>query len=168
MNYTDHKTLWQAIKAELSECGVVAISGFGGAGKTELAKKLGRDIPGIQLVHVDDYLDWPALQQRSQDWDGVLFDDIKSVHIDTFRRGIKPVKYLIIEGIGLFTADRQQHFDYRIWVDTPIEQSNTHGQARDKDMQELWETVWVPNDLDFETKHQPQQYADATYSWHSD
>ena len=54
---------------------------------------------------------------------------------------------------------------FRIWVDTPIEKANASGQARDQAFQSLWENVWVPNDLDFENKHKPEQYSDAFFSW---
>ncbi len=165
MRFTEEAQLWAHIQGSLPGTGIVGISGFGGSGKTELGKKLGRDVPGIQLVHVDDYLDWPRLQARSDDWDGVLYDDIKSAHVDTFRSGRKPVDWLVIEGIGLFTQERQKDFDFRIWVDTPIEKANANGQARDQAFQTLWADVWVPNDLDFEKKHKPKQYADAFFSW---
>ena len=165
MRFNSHELLWSHVTETLPDGGVVAISGFGGSGKTELAKKVARDVPGVQLVHVDDYLDWPALQKRSSDWDGVLYDDIRSAHVIPFRSGIKPVQYIVIEGIGLFTSQRQSDFDFHIWVDTPIEHANQNGQARDQAFQELWETVWVPNDLEFEAKHNPTQYADAIYGW---
>lgn len=164
-NYTNESLLWKEIEAKLPDGGIIAISGYGGSGKTELGKKLGRDKLGIQLVHVDDYLNWPKLQKRSEDWDGVEFQSILQAHIKPFREGIKPVKYVIIEGIGLFKEDRQSLFDLRVWVDTPINRANGNGKARDENNNPLWDEVWVPNELDFEKKHNPKQYADAFYSW---
>ncbi len=165
MTHTNIQELWDGIIKEFPDGGIIGISGYGGAGKTELGKALGRDRQGIQLVHVDDYLDWPKICERNEDGDGVNFQSIVDAHIIPFKNGKKPVEYLIIEGIKLFNKSRQKHFDYRIWVDTPIDKANGNGQARDKENQKLWDEVWVPNELAFEKKHNPKQYADALYSW---
>ncbi len=165
--YNETETLWKDIQEKHPNGGVIGISGYGGSGKTELGKILGRDKPGIQLVHVDDYLDWPKTCKRNDDGSGVDFDAIVNAHITPFKNGRKPAKYLIIEGIKLYSAERQKYFDYRIWVDTSIDKANNHGQARDKQNQKLWEEVWVPNELAFEKKHNPKQYADAFYSWNT-
>ena len=165
VNFTDPADLWHHIEATLPRGGVVAISGFGGAGKTELGKALGRDKHGIQLIHGDDYLDWPLACQRQQNGEAVIFGSILRAHINPFRAGRKPVRWLIVESIQIFTEQRQRHFDYRIWVDTPIDQANANGQARDAQNQQLWDDILVPNDLDFDRAHHPRQYADATYTW---
>lgn len=166
MMFDQPSELWRHVTEQLPEGGVVAISGYGGSGKTELGKALGRDKPGVQLVHVDDYLDWPRVCELNDDGAGVDFESIVSAHIKPFRDGRKPVQYLIIEGIKLFSSDRQKHFDFRIWVDTKLEESNGNGQARDKQNQKLWDEVWVPNEIAFEQKHNPKQYVDAFYGWH--
>jgi uridine kinase len=165
MKYTNPAELWNNIIQQFPEGGIIAISGYGGAGKTELAKTLGRDKPGIQLIHVDDYLDWTKVCELNEDGEGVDFQSIIKAHIEPFRNDKKPVKYLIIEGIKLFSAERQKYFDYKIWVDTPIDSANGNGQVRDGENQRLWEEVWVPNEIAFEKKHNPKQYADALYSW---
>lgn len=165
MNYTNPQELWSKIAELLPEGGIVAISGYGGAGKSTLGIELGRGKAGIQLIHVDDYLDWPKVCARNEDGEGVDFESIVKAHIEPFKAGKKPVKYLIIEGIKLFREDRQKYFDYRVWVDTPISKANGNGQARDVTNQKLWEEIWVPNDEDFEKKHDPKQYVDALYKW---
>lgn len=163
--FTDFTKLWEKIVDKLPNGGVIAISGYGGAGKTELGKALGRDKPGIQLIHVDDYLDWPEVCKLNENGEGVDFQSIVDAHISKFRAGKKPVDYLIIEGIKLFTEDRQRYFDYKIWVDTDIEKANGNGQARDEQNQKLWEEIWVPNEIAFEKKHNPKRFADALYAW---
>ncbi|MDW3176800.1 MAG: hypothetical protein R8J94_05380 [Acidimicrobiia bacterium] len=165
MRFHDAPTLWAHIVATLPIGGVVGISGYGGSGKTELGKALGRDKARIQLIHVDDYLDWPTACERNQDGEGVDFQTIVDGHITPFRNKRKPVDYLIIEGIHIFSVERKVHFDFRIWVDTSIEVANANGQARDSENQKLWDEVWVPNELDFAKRHNPQQFADARYSW---
>jgi len=165
MKYTNSLELWQKIVQQFPEGGIVAISGYGGAGKTTLGIELGRDKNDIQLIHVDDYLDWPKVCELNEDGVGVDFESILKAHIEPFRAGKKPVKYLIIEGIKLFREDRQKHFDCKIWVDTPIDQANVNGQARRGENQRLWEEVWVPNEVAFEKKHNPKQYVDVFYEW---
>jgi uridine kinase len=165
LKFTDESKLWERITELFPDGAILAISGYGGAGKTELGKKLGRDKQGIQLIHVDDYLDWPKICERNDDGSGVDFESILTAHIEPFRAVKKPVDYLIIEGIQLFSSSRQKHFDFRVWIDTPVEKANNDGQARDKQNQKLWDEVWIPNELAFEKKYDPKQYADAFYSW---
>jgi len=165
MKFDDTAKLWAHIVEILPNGGVIGISGYGGAGKTELGKSLGRDKAGIQLIHVDDYLDWPTICQRNQNGEGVNFQVIVDAHITPFRNNRKPVDYLVVEGVHLFSIQRQAQFDFRVWIDTPIADANSNGQARDKQNQKLWDEVWVPNDIDFEQNHNPKQYADAIYDW---
>ena len=149
----------------LPKGGVVGISGYGGSGKTTLAREIAYDVPGIQLVHVDDYLDWPVICQRNTNGDGIEFDHIVEAHIEPLRNGRKPVDYVFVEGIYLFRHDRQATFDLRIWVDSPLEESADLGHARDAGNQHLWESVWVPNERDFAERFSPTQYADLFYDW---
>jgi uridine kinase len=165
MKHTDPQELWKKIVQLFPDGGIIAISGYGGSGKTTLGIEMGRDKKGIQLIHVDDYLDWPKVCQLNQDGKGVDFESILKSHIEPFRAGKKPVEYLVIEGIKLFSEERQKFFDYKIWVDTPINQANGDGQARDGENQKLWEEVWVPNEIAFEKKYNPKEYADVFYRW---
>lgn len=157
--------LWKEVERLLPDGGVVGISGFGGSGKTTLSNAIGRDAQGVQHVHVDDYLDWPRVQKYCADWEGIDFDSIISAHIKPFRAGTKPVKYLVIEGIRIFTDDLIKNFDVKIWVDTPIDVAEKNGRGRDGADQDLWDTVWRKSDEDFFNKHNPKQYADILYSW---
>lgn len=165
MNFNDANQLWKEIITALPDGGIISISGYGGSGKTELGKALGRDKHGIQLINIDDYLDWPKICKRDDDGLGVDFKSVIDAHIKPFRDSRKPVDYLIIEGVYLYTRGRQKFFDFKVWVDTPIEKSNVNGQARDKENQKLWDEIWVPNEVAFEKKHNPKQYADALYTW---
>lgn len=167
MEFKDSALLWKHIQQTLPNGGVIGISGYGGAGKTELAKAIAYEKAGIQLIHADDYLDWPIVCSRNDDGDGINFPMIIDAHIKPFRSNRKPVSYLVVEGIYLFSESRQREFDLRIWVDTPLEKANMHGKARDTKNQKLWEEVWMPNELAFAKKYNPKQYSDAVYGWDS-
>lgn len=172
MLFTSPEKLWKEAERRLPEGGVVGISGFGGAGKTVLAadiardKEKGVDKPGVQLVHVDDYLDWPKLKERNADWNGIDFDSILNAHIKPFKAGTKPVKYLVVEGIAIFQKGFVNNFDLKIWVDRTLDEAENQGRQRDGAAQELWDNVWRKNDQDFFDKHDPKQYADILYRWH--
>ncbi len=165
MKFNNADQLWKVIATALPDGGIIGISGYGGSGKTELGKSMGRDKPGVQLIHIDDYLDWPKVCERDADGVGVDFQSIVSAHIKPFRDLKKPVDYLVIEGIYLYTEYRQKFFDFKVWVDTSLEKANLNGQSRDKQNQILWNDIWVPNEIAFEKKHNPKQYADALYTW---
>lgn len=163
--FHDPTRLWSHIRSRLPDGGIVGISGYGGAGKTTLARALERGAPGIRLVHVDDHLDWPTVTSRNPDGDGIGFDAIRTAHIEPFRSRRRPGDHLIIEGVFLFSPERQAEFDHRIWVDTPVHALNGTGRARNPQNQHLWETVFIPNELDFEGRHQPRHFVDTVYRW---
>lgn len=50
---------------------VVGISGFGGAGKSTLARALVDALPDAVRMRGDDFLDPQRVHRRSADWDGV-------------------------------------------------------------------------------------------------
>ncbi|WP_457099728.1 hypothetical protein [Microbacterium sp. P5_E9] len=50
---------------------VVGVSGYGGAGKSTLARGLVELVPGSVRMRGDDFLDPVRSHQRSHDWDGV-------------------------------------------------------------------------------------------------
>ena len=165
---------------------IVAISGFGGAGKSTLAKALA-DRDGCTRLRGDDFLDPYRSHHRSTDWDGVERTRMRDEVLEPFRNG-DPVHFrrfdwhagalappeelpatdvLIVDAIGILHPELDGCFDLSIWVDVDLETAGERGRERDRlnghDHEELWTDVWLPNDRDFAERFDPVGRADARY-----
>ncbi len=71
------------------------------------------------------------------------------------------VKYVIVEGISSYHPDIEKYYDYKIWIDTPMELSKQRGHARDgsNENADKWD-LWAQNDLEYKKKYQPEKRAD--------
>lgn len=166
---------------------VVAISGYGGAGKSTLAKNLTATIAGSTRLRGDDFLEPARSHQRSDDWDGVERTRIRSEVLEPYRRGdvvrfqpydwnaggLGPVvelpgtEVLLVDAIGILHPDLDGCFDLSVWVDVPLERAGERGRQRDRDSghdhDSLWTDVWIPNDRDFVARFEPRAKADVLY-----
>ncbi|WP_332644926.1 uridine kinase family protein [Aeromicrobium sp.] len=166
---------------------VVAITGFGGAGKSTLSRALVEAVPGSVRLHGDDFLDPMRSHLRSRDWDGVERSRIRSEVVEPFRRG-EPAIYrpydwnvgalgplttlpeatvLIVDAIALLHPELEGCFDLTVWVDVDLETAAKQGIQRDRqagsDHDALWDEVWVPNDREFAKTYDPIGQADLLY-----
>jgi uridine kinase len=162
---------------------VVGISGFGGSGKSTLATWLTQNVPGCVRVRGDDFLDPTLSQRRSNDWNGVDRARLTREVLDPFRRGERgqhrPYDWsqrrladavpnpegsvLVVDLVGLFHPEVINRFDIRVWIDLDLATATERGLARDaamgRDHRDLWRTVWVPNEEDFERSFSPRETA---------
>jgi len=71
---------------------------------------------------------------------------------------------LIVDLIGLFHPETDEHLDLQVWCDVDLETATTWGKARDtglgRDHSRLWDEVWVPNERDFVADFAPHDRAD--------
>ena len=166
---------------------VVAITGFGGAGKSTLTKTLAERVPESVRLRGDDFLDPMRSHVRSPDWDGVERGRIRSEIIEPFRRG-EPAVYrpydwdvgelgapvtlpsaavLLVDSIALVHPDLEGCFDLIVWVDVDLETAGVQGRERDRragnDHDALWDEVWIPNDRDFAVTYDPKGRADLLF-----
>ena len=165
---------------------VIALSGFGGAGKSTIANSLAELLGDSTIVHLDDFI-LDRLSKRSADWDGFDLDrlihevlepiangadeieygiyDWKSNQVSEKKKLVLP-KYIILEGIGLIRENLRDFFALTVWIDVPLEIASARGKHRDVSEYgathhaELWDTIWAPNDRDYFTKHQPRTHTD--------
>ena len=165
---------------------VVAISGFGGSGKSHLANRL-RDyfkIKENQVVRIDnlygqypdgpnifDQSDWPLiekllgdvcagkkLQYQGKDFIGniLYFDE-------------ELPKVVIFEGIRLLQPKLLPYFDISVWMDCPQDSAIQRAKARDREQGEdeqtvnRWDTDWGPKDREYFDKFRPDQLATLLY-----
>lgn len=162
---------------------VIAISGFGGAGKSTASEKLSNSLGHATLIHTDDFIDADengALEGYHLNWKKLETQVIKIAKTAgklTSRiydwNSNRPVfeevpadKYVIIEGSLWLIQDKfKPYFDVTVWVNVPQNIANARGKKRDNeeygvDHDELWETVWGPREEDSFNKLRPDMKAD--------
>ena len=166
---------------------VVGISGYAGAGKSVLARKLVDVVDDAVRLPGDDYLDPRRVHRRSADWDGVDRRRMRTEALEPFRAGrdvlLRPLDWstgqlgeptplprtsvLIVDAIGIFHPELLPWFDLTVWVDVELEVAQSRGLERDRaagrDHDRLWAGVWTPNDRDFEQTFAPADQADLRY-----
>lgn len=165
----------------------VAITGFGGAGKSTLTRALVEAIPESVQLRGDDFLDPERSHRRSSDWDGVERVRMRTEVLEPFRRG-DPVSFrpydwdagclgasntlpsgavLLVDAIGVLHPDLDGCFDLTVWVATDLVTAGRQGVERDRrnhhDHDRLWAEVWTPNDRDFSAAFAPESAADLRF-----
>lgn len=160
---------------------IIGIEGYGGSGKTTIAKLLSEQLGSAYVVHLDDFIIKAKLTEPS--WDKGAFDRErleKQILIpattdkeilyqkliwesDTLSEPITVSKtdYLIIEGISSYHPTLAKYYDYKIWIDTPMEIAKERGHARDgsNENTQHWD-LWAENDLKYQNKYHPEVAAD--------
>ena len=166
---------------------VVGVSGYGGAGKSTLARELVELVPGSVRMRGDDFLDPVRSHQRSQDWDGVermrlvreVLVPFRKQSPSMFRRfdwsaralaEPEPVPtghVMVIDLVGLFHPEALGALDLTIWCDLDLATARARGIKRDADLgrdhSRLWDDVWVPNERDFDANFGQRERADLLY-----
>jgi predicted kinase/dephospho-CoA kinase len=163
---------------------IIAVSGFGGGGKTTLASFLKTELRHAAVICIDSFSnhEW----HRGPDWDN--FDRnrftkeiLLPAHQNKFPLNyvhepwpghkadpaisVPRYKYLIVEGCSIFHPNLLEYFDYKIWTDCPLEEATRRAMWRDRyvhknEQDYYWKNIWMPNDRDFFSKYHPDRSAD--------
>lgn len=160
---------------------LIAIEGFGGSGKSTVANKLAELLGNALVVNIDDFIikenitenDWdkqafdrqrleeqvlkPASEGKAVTYQKLLWDTntlSEPIHVPG-------VDYLIVEGISSYHPSIAHYYDFKIWVDTPIEVAKARGKKRDagNENEQHWD-LWAANDLGYQEKYHPEEVAD--------
>jgi len=164
---------------------LIGIEGFGGSGKTTFASRLRDSLGSAYVVNIDDFIVKEKLTEPSWDKGGfdrerleqqVLLPASKQEPVQyqeliwetntlSEPKVVPPVDYLIIEGISCYHPNIQHYYDYKIWVDTPIEVAKARGKERDagNENADKWD-MWAENDLAYQEKYHPELKADFIVS----
>lgn len=159
---------------------IIAVSGFGGAGKSTFSDLLGTitDIPVIRL----DSFARDRLENNPVMWDSMDFDRLEKEVLIPFSSGAGHITYgnyhwgenritktntienkgkLILEGVGLLRPSINKYFSYKIWVDVPKDEAVRRGKKRDRevhnvDRDENWDGIWMRNDTEYFDTFKPK------------
>lgn len=164
---------------------LIAIEGFGGSGKTTLANKLRNTLQSAHVVNMDDFIVKEELTKPSWDKGGfdrqrlekqVLLPASKQQPVqyqeliwetNTLSRlkVVPNTAYLIVEGISAYHPTLADYYDFKIWVDTPIEVAKARGKVRDAGNENVdkWD-MWAQNDLAYRDEYRPEERADFVTS----
>jgi uridine kinase len=74
---------------------------------------------------------------------------------------VPKAEYLVIDGISSYHPDIEHYYDFKIWVDTPIETAKQRGLQRDSDNENvvMW-NKWAKCDLAYQKRYHPEERAD--------
>jgi len=172
---------------------IVAISGFGGSGKTTLTNELVKYFPGSEPLNLDNFIvnhaqgeglmggyDWERFEsvlqgvKAGKDLHYQFYDwelDKNTGWIDS------PLpKLLVVEGIRLLQPDLMHYFDLSIWIDKSSEEATIQGKARDRQNKNpedfdieahiaLWDSEWAPKDQEYARLYNPKDIAQVLYRY---
>ncbi|MDO8594738.1 MAG: uridine kinase [bacterium] len=154
----------------------VAIDGRGGSGKSTLAERLSKNLPNVDVVHLDDF----AYPMQGADRERLLNQVILPLKNSTkgnYQRfdtkanklaewhEIMPGGIVIVEGVLTLHPILHGYYDFRIWIECPAELGCERGVARDirrvgVDNSKQWKEIWMPEEKLAIEEHQPHARAD--------
>lgn len=151
---------------------LLAIDGYGGSGKTTLARTMQSEFPNSAIITLDDFATDPdSGADRKRFLSHVLMpiSERKPAHYQLFDwpsktlaewRTVKADALVIIEGVSVLGEDFNSYYDVRIWIDCPFELASQRMKERDKNMHNPnYFNVWEKEDRDYE-KTEPWKRAD--------
>lgn len=138
------------------ETRIVAIDGPAGAGKTELAGRLSRELAGAPVVHMDWlYPGWEGLEQGVGRLERELLEPLATTGSATViawdwvesrpgePQSVGPAGTVIVEGVGSGASSGTEFISLLIWVDADREERRRRAIARDGESFALHWDEWA-------------------------
>lgn len=164
---------------------LIAVEGFGGAGKTTFADKLAKELGDSCVIGIDDFIVKEKLTEPSWDKGSFDRDRLEEQILKPLIAGrtaryqrlvwasnslsgyvvVPEARYIIVEGISSYHPDIAHYYDFKIWVDTPIAIAKERGHAREgsNENAQFWD-LWAANDLRYQEKYHPERKADFVFN----
>jgi uridine kinase len=163
---------------------LIGIDGYGGSGKTSVAAHLAATLGNAFVVAVDDFIVKEKLTEPS--WENGVFDrDRLERQVLAPARNGQPIRYqrlewgtntlsepvvvpdidyLIVEGITAYHPTIEHYYDFKIWIETPLELASQRGHARDGSSENAayW-GLWAKNDIAYQRHWHPERRADYVF-----
>jgi uridine kinase len=159
---------------------VVALDGYGGAGKSTLADHLGEVLRAeglrVDLVHTDDFASadnplnwWPRLidqvlrplrdgvaaRYQRYDWDLGRLAEWHS---------IEPGGLILLEGVSASRNAFRRYLSLTVWIDTPADERLRRGLERDGEQaHDQWDE-WMAGEVAWGNAEKPWNRADIVIS----
>lgn len=163
---------------------LIAVEGFGGAGKTTFAQKLAKELGDVRIVQLDDFIVKDKLLEPSWDKGGFDRARLEEQVLKPIQGGstvqyqkliwqknklsdfvpVHSAQYLIVEGISSYHPDIAHYYNFKIWIETPVALAKERGHARDGSSENAahWD-LWAENDLRYKKKYHPELSADFIF-----
>jgi len=161
---------------------IIAVSGFGGSGKTSYADLLAKEL-NAPVISIDSFTQGEENVKDYSLWELVDFKRFEKEVLIPFTEGENPIYYskfdwennvimnpeqvnhkgiLIVEGVGLLRSELMKYFAFTVWIDCPINEAARRGKNRDREVwhnpkDELWEGIWKKNDLEYFERFKPKE-----------
>ena len=164
---------------------LIGIDGCGGAGKSSLAKRIERECPQAEVIHMDDFYlpssqRFPLIPKHSPigcnyDWRRLEMQVLKPLSDGAGARyqrydwetdqlaewhNVQEGGPIIIEGTYSIRKELSVYYDYTIWVECPRWLRLERGLDRDGETaRPMWEENWMVFEDLYIEEHQPMERA---------